>query len=57
MKDMTTERKYRIGRSGSGWGIWDNEGKKVKGCYSHYNAVESLYELMGWDWSPAKYKK
>lgn len=57
MKDMAQERKYRISRSGSGWGIWDNEGKKVKGCYSHFNAVESLYELMGWKFNPAKYRK
>lgn len=25
--------KYRMGCSGSGWGIWDNEtGEKVEGC-------------------------
>lgn len=54
---MIQDRKYHIGRSGSGWGIWDNEGKKVKGCYSHYNAVETLYSLMRWEFNPAKYRK
>lgn len=54
---MTQERKYKIGCSGSGWGIWDNEGKKVMWCHSHYAAVESLYNLMGWKWSADKYRK
>lgn len=54
---MTLTRKYNIGRSGSGWGIWNSEGKKVMSCYNHYNAVESLYELMGWRFDPVKYKR
>lgn len=55
---MTRERKYTIGCSGSGWGIWETAtGNKVMSCRSHYHAVESLYLLMGWNWNPAKYKR
>lgn len=54
---MATERKYHISRSGSGWGIWDSTGRKVKSCYSHFNAVECLYELMGWTFNPSKYQR
>ena len=54
---MAQERKYKIGCSGSGWGIWDNEGKKVMWCRSHYDAVENLYHLMGWNWNPSKYRR
>ena len=50
-------RKYHIGRSGSGWGIWNNEGNKVMSCYSHFNAVENLYKLMGWNFNPSKYRR
>ena len=50
-------RKYHIGRSGSGWGIWNNEGNKVMSCYSHFNAVENLYNLMGWKFNPSKYRR
>lgn len=53
---MAQERKYRISRSGSGWGIWASNGLKVMSCYSHRHAVESLYNLMGWNWNPAKYR-
>lgn len=54
---MAQERKYKIGCSGSGWGIWNTlTGKKVMWCRSHYHAVESLYNLMGWKWSPKKYR-
>ena len=57
VKDMAQARKYRIGRSASGWGIWESAtGNKVMSCYSHYHAVESLYNLMGWRWNPAKYR-
>ena len=57
MKDMAQERKYRIGCSGSGWGIWDADGHKVMSCYSHFDAVEKLYQLMGWRFDPAKYRR
>ncbi len=54
---MAQARKYHISRSGSGWGIWDAEGKKVMGCCSHFHAVECLYKLMGWNWDPTKYRR
>lgn len=54
---MAQDRKYHINRSGSGWGIWAADGHKVMSCYSHYHAVECLYNLMGWNWNPAKYKR
>lgn len=54
---MTGTRKYRIDCSGSGWGIWDSNGSKVMSCCSHYHAVESLYQLMGWNWNPSKYRR
>ena len=54
---MAQIRKYKIGCSGSGWGLWDNEGKKIMWCRSHYHAVESLYGLMGWNWNPSKYRR
>ena len=54
---MAQNRKYHIGCSGSGWGIWAADGHKVMNCYSHYHAVECLYNLMGWNWNPAKYKR
>ncbi|MBO7300335.1 MAG: hypothetical protein J6U53_02880 [Tidjanibacter sp.] len=54
---MAKERKYRIGCSGSGFGIWETAtGRKVMSCYNHYHAVESLYKLMGWNWNPSKYR-
>ena len=55
---QTQTRKYRIGCSGSGWGIWSTEdGHKVMSCYSHFDAVEKLYQLMGWRFDPAKYRR
>ena len=54
---MAQARKYRIGCSGSGWGIWDADGHKVMSCYTHYDAVEKLYRLMGWNWDPSKYRR
>ena len=55
--DMTNERKYKIGCAGSGWAIWSTTtGEKVMQCRSHYHAVESLYNLMGWNWNPSKYR-
>lgn len=56
VKNMAKTRKYHIGCSGSGWGIWNNDGKKVMSCFSHYHAVEALYNLMGWNWNPSKYR-
>ncbi len=55
---MAQIRKYEIGRSGSGWGIWATlDGHKVMSCCSHRHAVESLYALMGWKWNPDKYRR
>lgn len=55
---MAQRRKYEIGRSGSGWGIWATlDGHKVMSCYSHRHAVESLYALMCWKWNPDKYRR
>lgn len=51
MRSMAQVRKYHISRSGSGWGIWDAEGKKVMGGCSHFHAVKCLYKLMGWEWN------
>ena len=54
---MAQKRIYKIGFSGSGWGLWNTEtGEKVMSCCSHYHAVESLYKLMGWKWNPSKYR-
>lgn len=46
---MKGERKYHISRSASGWYIYDAEGKQVCACFSRINALETLYELMGWN--------
>ena len=55
--NMAQTRKYKISCSGSGWGLWNTEtGEKVMSCCSHYHAVESLYNLMGWKWNPSKYR-
>jgi len=51
---MKQNRKYSIACSGSGWGIWDSEGSKVCSCYSRFHALETLYDLMGWN-KPSKW--
>lgn len=53
---MIQERKYHVSRSGSGWGIWDAVGNKVKSCGTRYNAVKTLYEMMGWTFNPSKFR-
>lgn len=46
---MKRTAKYRMGCSGSGWGIWNSEtGEKIEGCGTRLNALERLYELNGW---------
>lgn len=57
---MTSTRKYEVGCSGSGWGIWDNEtGEKVIGFCgrrsARYEALCYLYYLNGWNWQRSKY--
>ena len=56
---MTQNRQYEVGCSGSGWGVWNAEGNKVK-SYSgrsigRFQALRYLYFLYGWDWSKSKY--
>ena len=47
--DMAQARKYSIGCSGSGWGVWSNEThQKVADCCSRYAALSKWYELEGW---------
>ena len=52
-------RKYEVGASGSGWGVWDANGNKVAGFTSRsigrYEALRYLYYLNGWDWNRSKY--
>ncbi|MBO5351302.1 MAG: hypothetical protein J6A66_06825 [Alistipes sp.] len=47
---MAQNRKYHIGCSGSGWGIWEiATGKKVMGFgRRRIAALEAWYELEGW---------
>ena len=48
--DMAQKRKYQIGCSGSGWGVWEiATGNKVKGFgQNRVAALEFWYELEGW---------
>ena len=47
---MAQTRKYQIGCSGSGWGVWEiATGKKVASFgRSRLAALERWYELEGW---------
>lgn len=58
-KDMTQNRKYEVGCSGSGWGVWDAEGNKVATfsgrSIGRYEALRHLYHLNNWDWNKSKY--
>lgn len=47
---MARERKYKVGCSGSGWGIWEiATGNKVASFgRSRYAALDAWYELEGW---------
>ena len=47
---MARERKFQIGCSGSGWGVWEiATGNKVASCgRSRYSALDKWYELEGW---------
>ena len=49
VKDMAKTRKYQVGCSGSGWGVWEiASGRKVKGFgQSRIAALEYWYELEG----------
>ena len=47
---MAKTRKYKVGCSGSGWGIWEiATGRKVEGIgQRRIAALERWYELEGW---------
>ena len=46
---MVSNRKYSVGRSGSGWGVWCNETHlKVADCTCRTAALSKWYELEGW---------
>ena len=47
---MANTRKYKVGCSGSGWGIWEiATGNKVAGFgQNRIAALEALYDLEGW---------
>ena len=47
---MAKTRKYQVGCSGSGWGVWElSTGNKVKGFgQNRIAALEYWYELEGW---------
>ena len=55
---MTTNFKYQVGASGSGWGVWDANGNKVASFTSRsigrIEALRYLYYLNGWDWNRSK---
>ena len=60
IRKMTTSRKYEVGCSGSGWGVWDNEtGRKIASftgrSIGRIEALRYLYYLNGWDWNHSKY--
>lgn len=56
---MTQIWKYEVRRSASGWGIWDEEGHKVRGFgprnIDRFAALKYMYELYGWNWNRSKY--
>ena len=56
---MTQTWKYEVRRSASGWGIWDEEGHKVRGFgnrnIDRFAALKYMYELYGWNWNRSKY--
>ena len=57
---MEATRKYEVGASGSGWGVWDNEtGRKIASFTSRsigrIEALRYLYYLNGWNWNKSKY--
>ena len=54
---MAQTRKYKIGCSGSGWGVWEiSTGRKVASYgMSRFSALDKWYELEGWR-KPAMWK-
>ncbi len=53
--------KYNVMLSGSGYGVWNEQGQKVQGFgagqMGRYLALKFLYELNGWNWLKSKYVK
>lgn len=45
---MIIDRKYMIGCSGSGWGVWALTGEKIAVCRDRIAALEKWYALEGW---------
>lgn len=56
---MALERKYSVHAGGSGWGVWDVDGRKVASFTSRqigrYQALRYLYMLNGWNWERSRY--
>ena len=50
VNDMANKRKYQVGRSASGWGIWEvATGNKVASFgRNRIAALEMWYDLEGW---------
>ena len=57
--NMAQNRTYEVGASGSSWGVWDADGKKLASftgrSIGRYEALRYLYYLNGWDWNRSKY--
>ena len=46
---MKREQKYKVGCSGSGWGVWCvATGEKIMSCFNRYDALDKWYALEGW---------
>ena len=56
---MIQNQKYSVGASGSGWGVWDDNGNKIASftgrSIGRFEALRYLYFLNGWDWNRSKY--
>ena len=56
---MATTKKYTVNAGGSGWGVWDVDGRKVASFTSRpigrYQALRYLYMLNGWNWESSRY--
>jgi len=56
---MAVTRKYTVNAGGSGWGVWDADGRKVASFTARpigrYQALRYLYMLNGWNWERSRY--
>jgi len=53
MNSTFKPRKYEVGCSGSGWGVWEiATGNKIEGfssrSFGRIQALELMYQLNGW---------